>query len=440
MRRSLGPTLLFALLALAATLLAPVSAVAPADAAPPSCTTKRWASSWYAAPTDAVLSQPPVAQTFRTQVRPLMGGRKARFRFSNRFGSGPVTFGNATVGKQHLRRGGPAIKPGTLHRIRFDGSRRVTIPAGREVLSDPVRITFRRFRKLLVSVHVVGSPGPATQHGISEQTTWQSAPLTGNRTGNLDGRGFFATPLLDVAPTIPQAIPYLTGVDVRVPSRVGAVATFGDSITDGTESEVLPFVLSADNVDEFVSYPDQLADRIAEAGLPLSVANAAISGNQLLRDASVPIFGEAGLTRFKRDALRRPGVTTVILLEGTNDIGQSGATRDQLVAGYRKAIRKAHRNGVRILLGTLTPMGGTVQPPFYGALGEPTRVAVNEWIRQQRLSDGIVDFDKAVRDPDQPSRILPEYDGGDHLHFSAAGYRAMAEAVPLSELALPRCR
>lgn len=434
MRRLIACTALILLTGLLGGLV-PATPAPPAQAALPSCTATGWLSAWYAAPSDALLSQPPIEQTFRVQVRPLHQGSVARFRLSNRFGGGPVTFGAVTVGKQLS---GPAIVDGTLRGLTFAGARRVTIPARGEVLSDPVRVEVRSGQVLLLSMHVVGAPGPATQHAIAEQTTWQSAPLSGNRTGSLSGTGFFALPL-KVAPTLPQNIPYVAGMDVVAPKRVGAVVAFGDSITDGTEAEALPFLVSAQNIDKFYAWPDRLAARIQAAGLPFSVANAAISGNQLLRDSAVPVFGRSGLSRFGRDALARDGVTTVILLEGINDIGQSLASRDQLVAGYTQAIDAAHARGVRILLGTLTPMGGTVQPLGYGALGEPTRVAVNRWIRTQTLADGVIDFDKAVRDPAKPTRILPAYDGGDHLHFSAAGYQALANAVPLSLLKRRAC-
>ena len=439
MRRSLALTAA-ALTVSAATILAPApttsGSTGATSGAVPACSGTHWLSAWYAASGDALLSQPPVEQTLRIQVRPLASGTSARFRLSNRFGMGPVTFGHATVGLQAT---GAAIQAGTLHTVTFGGSPKVTVPKGQDIVSDPVPITVKRFQRLLVSVHVVGSPGPATQHGISEQTTWQTAPMTGNHTAQLGAQGFFATPLLKAAATLPQSIPYLTGVDVTAPKATGAVVTMGDSITDGTEAEVVPFLLSKDNIDQFVSYPDQLANRISSAGLPFSVANAAISGNMLLKNSPIPIFGPAGLSRFGRDALDRSGATTVILLEGTNDIGMYGASRDAMVAGYTQAIEAAHARGLRILIGTLTPMAGTLQPPFYGALAEPTRVAINAWIRGQKLADGIVDFDKAVRDPAQPARILPAYDGGDHLHFSAAGYKAMAAAVPLASLKRATC-
>lgn len=130
----------------------------------------------------------------------------------------------------------------------------------------------------------------------------------------------------------------------------------------------------------------------------------------------------------------------MIVLEGINDIGQSLARRHQVVAGYRRLIGLAHERGKRIVLGTLTPQANTIQPPAYGVLAEPVRRSVNAWIRSQRLSDGIVDFDKAVRDPERPSRIRPAYDGGDHLHLNPDGYRAMARAVPLRLLRSLPCR
>jgi lysophospholipase L1-like esterase len=202
---------------------------------------------------------------------------------------------------------------------------------------------------------------------------------------------------------------------------------------------VSALLVTSKNIDKFAAYPDQLARRIQETGLPFAVANAAISGNQLLTNALIPIFGPSGLSRFDRDALARDGATTVILLEGINDIGQMLASPQKLIAGYTQAIQAAHAKGMRILLGTLTPQNGTLQPPRYGVLGDPTRVAVNDWIRTQNLSDGVIDFDKAVRDPDNPGRIRREYDGGDHLHFSPAGYRAMAAAVPLDKLKRSSC-
>lgn len=409
----------------------------PRPAVGPSCASSHWITNWLAVPTDATLEKPPIEQTYRIQVRPLHRGSVARFKLSNLFGVRSVTFGAVTLGVQ-ARAGSPAIKAGTLVPLTFGGRRSISIPAGREVYTDPVRYDVRTFRRLLVSIHVVGLPGPATQHGLAEQTTWETAPLSGDHTDDLSGSGFVGLPLAGLTPAIPQAIPYLSGMQVRAPRKIGTVVTFGDSITDGAQSSIAPALMSPANIDRFASYPDQLAERLKAADLPFSVANAGLSGNQLLTTGPLPIFGPSGLSRLRRDALTTPGVSTLIVLIGINDIGLSSATKESLVEGYRHVIAAAHARGLRVLLGTITPQNGTLQPG-YGASAEPTRLAVNHWIRRQRLSDGVVDFDRAVRDPESPDRIRPEYDGGDHLHFSAAGYQAMAAAVPLRQLATPRC-
>jgi len=435
------PLLLSSLVGLLAVVLPaglvalPMRVTPPASAA--TCTGTHWIGGWRAVPTDATADQPLVEQTVRVQVVPHRGGRVSRLRLSNRFGTSPVTIGRVSLG---LAATAPAIVPGSLRRVTFGGSGSFAIPAGRDVVSDPVSLRFRPFQVLLASVYVVGTTGPVTQHVMATQTSWQSPPGTGNVAGNLDGSSFpLATPLPGVTPAVPQNVAFATGLDVRAPKRIGSVVAFGDSITDGFQGTIGPVVPAPDQIDRNTRYPDWLARRVLAAGRPVSVVNAGISGNQLLTAGSYPIFGPAGLRRFGPDALDTPGVTTVLLLEGINDIGQSSATRDELVAGYRRAISLAHQRGLRIVLGTLTPDEGTRQPG-YGADGEATRVEVNHWVRHQGLSDGIVDFDRAVRDPDHPARIRPAYDGGDHLHFNAAGYRAMARAVPLRLLTARPCR
>ncbi|MCX6395444.1 MAG: GDSL-type esterase/lipase family protein [Propionibacteriales bacterium] len=429
---SLG--ILAVLLTSLAGLLATPSGVAALSTACAGQSDKHWVASWTAVPTDGLASVPPLHQTFRIQVVPHGDGSVARLRFSNRFGLAPVTLGAVTLGRQDT---GATVAAGTLRNVTFRGARSVTIPRGADVVSDPVAMEVRAFRTLLASVYVAGVPGPATQHVLAGQTTWQTAPLSGDASGNPAAAGFNALPVPQL-PAIPQGVPYLSGLDLRVGTATGTVVAFGDSITDGFQGAVAPVLPVPTNIDLDARYPDHLARRVRAAGLPLSVVNAGISGNQLLQDALVPIFGPSGLSRLERDGLDQPGTTTLILLEGINDIGQSLATPAALITGYRTAISRAHARGIRILLGTLTPDEGTLQPG-YGATGESTRVAVNAWIRSQRLSDGVVDFDAAVRDPARPTRILPAYDGGDHLHFSPAGYAALAAAVPLGRLGLPHC-
>lgn len=431
------PPLPLAVAAVAASLVGALPATPSAATAElTSCSSTHWVGSWSASPTDATSDLPSVEQTFRSQVVPHRGGATARLRLSNRFGTAPVTFGAVSLG---VAARAPAIEPGTLRTLRFHGWPSVTVPAGREVLSDPVRLRFSAFQTLLASAYVRGTGGPATQHVLAGQTSWRTPQGGGNAAGSTSGRPFtIATPTPGSPVAAPQSVTYVSGLDVRASRRVGAVVAFGDSITDGFQGDLSPVTPAPDQIDRNTRYPDWLAHRVLAAGAPLSVTNAGISGNQLLADAKLPIFGPAGLRRLGSDAFGVPGVTTVLMLEGINDIGQSSATRDQLVSGYRAAITRAHARGLRIVLGTLTPDEGTLQPG-YGSTGEATRQAVNSWIRSQGLSDGIVDFDKAVRDPAHPARLLAAYDGSDHLHLTAAGYRAMARAVPLGLLARPRC-
>jgi lysophospholipase L1-like esterase len=160
----------------------------------------------------------------------------------------------------------------------------------------------------------------------------------------------------------------------------------------------------------------------------------------VLQDGSTEgsdVFGPAAIRRLDADVLSQDGVTTVILLEGINDLSISPvATVDELIGGYRQLIERMHAHGLRVLLGTITPAGGAEGVP---ADAEAKRQAVNTWIRDKSPADAVVDFDAVVRDPADPTRIAPQYDGGDHLHFNLAGYQAMGDAIPLDQLRNPAC-
>ncbi|HEY2636898.1 MAG TPA: GDSL-type esterase/lipase family protein, partial [Solirubrobacteraceae bacterium] len=192
-------------------------------------------------------------------------------------------------------------------------------------------------------------------------------------------------------------------------------------------------------MDTDARYPDFLARRLAERrdGPRLSVLNLGISGNRVL----VAGTGPSLLVRLGPDVLARPDVTDVILLEGINDLGR-GASAPEVVAGLRQAVgllRAARRSReLHVLVGTLTPAGGAAEGPAY-ARTEAARRAVNRAIREGGLGDGVVDFDRAVRDTAHPDRLAPRFDSGDHLHPSAAGYRRMAAAVPLARLGGTGC-
>lgn len=167
-------------------------------------------------------------------------------------------------------------------------------------------------------------------------------------------------------------------------------------------------------------------------GRAMAIANAGISGNRVLSEGA-PQAGVNALARFDRDVLLQPGVTHVIVMEGINDIGiarqSPSPSADDLIAGHRQLIERARARGLKIIGATLTPFEGAA---YWTAEGEAKRQALNRWIRTGGLYDAVIDFDAVLRDPAQPTKFLPQYDSGDHLHPNDAGYQAMGNAVDLA--------
>jgi lysophospholipase L1-like esterase len=292
------------------------------------------------------------------------------------------------------------------------------IPAGREAVSDATLVRVAPLERLTVTLYFAQPTGPSTFHLFSTATSYRTA---GDHRFDRDGRTFAETS---------QSWYYLAGIDVVGQNRDerGAVVAFGDSLTDGTAS-----TSDADN-----RYPDELAERLAAVGRPMGVLNAGIGGNRLLNDT--PGCGQKATARFGRDVLGLPGVRTVIIMEGLNDIGISEGgfgeevTGQQLIDGHRALIRAAHAHGIRVIGATLTPTKGTLLPGYYTDSGEAMRDKVNDWIRHSGEYDAVADFERAVADPSDQDQLRHDYDGGDGLHLNDAGMRALAQAVDLATL------
>nr|WP_246426146.1 SGNH/GDSL hydrolase family protein [Sphingomonas kyeonggiensis] len=209
------------------------------------------------------------------------------------------------------------------------------------------------------------------------------------------------------------------------PPRV--IVALGDSITDGNRPAL----------GQLHGWPERLQQRIAASPKrpALAVINAGIGGNRVLSTS----WGKAALARFDRDVARIRGVSHVILFEGINDIGNGGSSTmfgtnppldvNDLIAGYRQIIARAHAANIKAVMGTLTPFQGATS---YSEAREVQRQAVNRWIRTSGEPDAVIDFDKAVRDPAVPLKLRPDYDSGDHIHPSEAGYRAMGDSIDLA--------
>jgi len=370
-----------------------------------------WIATWSAA-MQAPLFAPPqvvVNQTLRQIVRVSLGGRALRVRFSNVFGATPLKLGAASVA---LRSEGPTVVQGSVRALRFGGAASITIPPGAIVVSDPVSLRVSDRADLAVDAFIAEASPATTQLSTSHQTSYVSAP--GDHTGE--------STLVD--PTTIESWYWLSGVEVARATARSLVA-FGDSITEGYGS----------TTDANTRWPDVLASRLLACEQKISVVNAAISGNRVLNDE----LGPNAQSRLDRDLLLQAGAAFAILLEGINDIGFSQSasflpagiatpdvSADDIVAGYRQIIRRAHGEGIEIYGGTLLPFAGA---DYYDAAGEAKRQAVNAWIRSSGEFDGVIDFDSVMRDPSDPSRLLPAYDSGDRLHPNDAGYVAMGEAI-----------
>lgn len=356
-------------------------------------------------------------QTLRQVVHTSIGGSEVRVRLSNAYGKEPVQIASAHIA---VRQKDSAIVAGSDRALTFSGRTAVTIPTDALVLSDPVKLAVPAGADLAISLYL---PKPATGAGIHYAALQTSYIGKGDLTA--------AASLPDAATITSWS--FLTGVDVLASQTASAVVTFGDSITDGARS----------SVDANRRWPDTLARRLATRGngRPVGVLNAGIGGNRILHDPVGNIrFGVNALARFDRDVLAQAGVRYVIVLEGINDLGHAGSsapaseavTAEDIIAGLKQLIERAHEKGLKIFGATLTPFEGTPFSGYFSPEKEVQRKAVNQWIRTSKAFDGVIDFDKAVRDPKNPDRMLPAYDGGDHLHPGDAGYKTMGETVDLT--------
>lgn len=352
-------------------------------------------------------------QTLRQIVHTSIGGSRARVVLSNAYGTAPITIGAGYVA---LRDRDDAIRAGG-HPLTFSGRASITIPANAIAYSDPVPVTVAPLTDLAVDLYLPGttnSPAPLTMHGGAFQTNYIGE--TGNHAG---------VPKLPTVATVRSWF-LLARVDVDAPDAAGVVVAFGDSITDG----------AASTPDTNTRWPDVLASRLLSPSdvRRIGVLNAGIGGNRVLSEGAYGA-GLNALARFEIDVLSQPGVTHVIVLEGINDIGNARQnpmpTAEDLIAGHKQLVERAHARGVTMLGGTLPPFWGA---GYYTDAGEAKRQALNEWIRAGKAYDAVVDFDKATRDPADPKKLLAAYDSCDHLHPNSAGYTAMGEAIDLSLL------
>jgi len=406
--------------AVAATLPA-----APAQAAPRPRDGAQWTGTWAAAPTTVPPGPPAVLenQTVRHVVHVSTGGDRLRIRLTNEFGEQPLVVGEVRVARRAGTGASTATRPGTDRPVTFGGRAAVTIPAGAPLVSDPVSLRVPAGTELTVSLYLPQRTPVTTVAAFAFQ---ENVIAAGNVT---------AAPTIAAGTVTGQNL-FLSGVSVASPA--GAIVALGDSITNGANTVA--------NLNH--RWPDLLAERLRAARIDRGVVNLGVSGNRLLHDPNPPagsdaeayaaFFAQSALRRFDRDVLAQPGAEHLIVLLGVNDLGHPGSTApasetvsaEDLIAGHRQLIARAHQAGLRAHGATVLPFKGDTFG-FFTAENERKRAALNRWISTGGEYDSVIDFDAAVRDRTDPLRLAPAYDSGDHLHPNDAGMAALAAAVPL---------
>jgi lysophospholipase L1-like esterase len=372
-----------------------------------------WVGTWTTTPAPAesgVFSN----QTLRMNARASIGGDRLRVRLSNAYGSRPLVIGAAQIG---LRDVGSGIVAGSDRKLTFGGAESATIATGALLISDPVELDLPPLGDLAVSIYLPGevSANLGITGRYARQTSYISPP------------GDFTSSVVMPVGSITGEWFFVSGVDVLASAETGGVVALGDSLTDANIS----------TLDAHCRWPDQLARRLhaRRGGRPLGVMNQGLGGNRILHD----IRGDSGLRRFDRDVVAQPGVTHVIVKLGTNDLRNRWAkpeeevTADQMIAGLKQLALRAQTAGIKIFGGTLLPFENeTFLPGAWTPKREETRQMVNEWIREGGTFDAVIDFDRALRNPEHATSMLPIYDCGDHLHPSDLGYNKMGDAIDLS--------
>jgi lysophospholipase L1-like esterase len=374
---------------------------------------RRWVGSWTTAPAPAE-GAAFANHTLRMNARLSIGGDTVRIRVSNAYGQAKLVVGMATIG---VREAGPGLVPGTLRKLSFGGAEAPTVAAGAPLVSDPVALPLPALADIVVSLYLPQEL-PAS-FGItgrySRQTNYISPP------------GNFAAETVMPVGKITDDWYFVAGVDVLAAAETGAVVALGDSLTDANIS----------TIDAFCRWPDQLSRRLQarRGGRPMAVMNQGLGGNRILHD----IRGDSGLRRFDRDVLAQPGVTHAIVMLGTNDLRNRWAkpeeevTAEEMIAGLKQMAVRARSRGIKLFGATLTGFENeTFLPGAWNPRREAARQAVNAWIRDGAAFDAVVDFDRALCDPEHPTRMLAAYDCGDHLHPSDLGYNKMGDAIDLA--------
>jgi lysophospholipase L1-like esterase len=391
-----------------------VALAAPSHADARARWTVSWATSQHA--TGADLTD----QTVRMIVHLTQGGTAVRVRIGNTLGTTPLRLARATVAP---RATGAGLRPGTVRALTFDGSSTVQVPPGQYVVSDPVDLVSAAQQDLAVSMYVPATSTPSV-HATAFETSYLTAAGTGDHTADTAPDAFSTTT---------QSTYWVDAVDVLSKDVRGAVVVTGGSVVDGTGSDKTGPLGTGPAASPHSRWSDVLATRILrEPGDQLTVAEAGIGGNTAARACGSSPYGNVQ-DRLDRDVLSLSNVTDLIVYAGTNDLGiGTGCDAPTIIAAFRDIIARAHAQGIRVLVSTVTPRA------HYTPLQNEQRHLVNLWVTKWNRCggecDGTAPFDAAVSWYAYPNALDPRYDSGDDIHPNAEGYALMGRSIDLGLL------
>ncbi|GIG61195.1 SGNH hydrolase [Longispora fulva] len=390
--------------------------------------TQEWTGTWAAGSTPGSVAGGSsqigfTNQSLRMIVHTSVGGEALRIRISDQYGLNPsITIGHATIALPDLTTPDPSdIDLTSVHELTFNGKTSVVQKKGTDLLTDPVTMTIPNQQDLVVTLFFPVATGPTTFHFQSRQASYY---MVGDQTTTAAMPGA----------SVRENFYFLAGIDVLREKAGGSVAILGDSIANGTNS----------TMGGNKRWPDALATRLIlnpRNGRTPGVLNMGVSGNRITKDGLEPINGGGGfaeignsaLFRLGHDVLAPSGVGTVVVDLGINDIWMSNESADAIIDGLHQISVQSRQRAIKVIGCTLMPYE-TSTAAVWTPEREATRIAVNEYLRTSSDFDGVVDFDKALRDPAAPTKLRAEFDSGDHIHPNDAGYQLMADTVNLNML------
>lgn len=372
----------------------------------------QWVGTWSTAPQLVEpRNMPPEpglsANTLRQIVAVSIGGEKLRLKFSNEFSNSPLELNSVFIA---VLKDSSSIELSTTETLKFGGKDSITIQPGKSVYSDPVDFELDPRMRVAITIAYGKTPSDVTGH-------------PGSRTTSYLLEGQHKSPQANFEDAVKTDHWYtINGIEVKAKSAA-AVAVLGNSITDGRGS----------GTNKQDRWPDILAKELLKDPKTdnIGVLNMGIGGNAVLKGG----LGPTALDRFDRDILQQKGVKWLILFEGVNDLGATPDSTaafkvaDGLISAYKKMIDEAHEQGIKVYGGTITPIKKSF---YYKEYREEARQKINDWIRNSGKFDAVIDFDKALRDPNNPLVMKPELQSGDYLHPNEKGYEVMGKAVDLS--------